>query len=995
MNGRDDIDAKLFANDQALGLPPGTTRAQFMVESGMRGDAISPAGARGWAQVMPATQATLERRAGRKFDPSNLDDAIEMHRAVMGENLTKFGNLPDALRAYNGGWNREKWGNRETSAYPYKVLGQIDGQAINDTRPPTMAERYKKGGLMPASYSDDSDIFADMPRKGAKASAAPSQSMAVEPEGGDADIFADLPEPQKKAAPTSKRADPTALERGMAIPAGVNKGLTMLGGLPVDTAANILDLAKAGVGFAYNEGKKLVTGKPSAAPAWTEPFDRSQVVGSSEWIGKNINRAAAAGGVRSPIDNPRPDDALSRVLYSGGVVGGASVNPNPQARMSGARQLFNATGGFVSGLASGGVGEVSPEWAPVAGMAPAVAARVGAAGMRGAVRGGEAGRRLMEQRIQDLKNGGVEDPSLGLASGRRTIMGLENILSQTPGSVGMYERAGERNMAGMRGKTERLRDEVSTDYGPVVAGEAIQADLKGAFRNRIKETGGKLSERVADLVGRDTVVPIASTLDRAGKLSTPTKGAEATTGALINPRIARIAENLRTDVYGALPVSARPLSGNPTLNVPRTPEVPQAAVNNSSLWNIPVDPSNPLPQSGALPVRRVPVVIDTLTNTPKRSAPLEPLPQRTGPNATLNLPMSRAIEQEMVANPALWNAPTAPHSPLPQRQQNIARQDIPNASLWNAQKEKGIPFSALKALRTSIGEEAASNAIMGTPEQAQFKQLYGAMSDDMRNAASLSDRARGVDPASTGSATVALNRANSYYSKAMRRSEELDGLANRSTPEGAYGAVRNSLNAGPTVYERLRGAITPAARKKVLATYIDELGTATPGQQNAEGDIWSPRSFLTGYAKAHESGGLDALFKQLPGGKKHADQLADIAKASEMVTNASKVWANPSGTGAAITTRGAIGTLGAGVLFVPKAAAATVTSLVGVNQLSKRLLLNPNFVNWMAKAPQLRPHETEKHLQRLVANSKLWGDAQFQKDIAAYADLVQQEAAGE
>jgi hypothetical protein len=57
----------------------------------------------------------------------------------------------------------------------------------------------------------------------------------------------------------------------------------------VDTADNVLDLVKAGVGIAYNEGRKLVTRKPSAAPAWTSPYDRSQVPGSSEWIAAKLN----------------------------------------------------------------------------------------------------------------------------------------------------------------------------------------------------------------------------------------------------------------------------------------------------------------------------------------------------------------------------------------------------------------------------------------------------------------------------------------------------------------------------------------------------------------------------------------------------------------------------------------------------------------------------------------------------------------------------------
>lgn len=68
---------------------------------------------------------------------------------------------------------------------------------------------------------------------------------------------------------------------------------------------------------------------------------------------------------------------------------------------------------------------------------------------------------------------------------------------------------------------------------------------------------------------------------------------------------------------------------------------------------------------------------------------------------------------------------------------------------------------------------------MGTPEQADFKQLYGAMSQDMKNAVALADLRNGTLPASGGSATTALNRANAYYGRAMGRADDLGMLPRR------------------------------------------------------------------------------------------------------------------------------------------------------------------------------------------------------------------------
>ena len=677
--------------------------------------------------------------------------------------------------------------------------------------------------------------------------------------------------PKKVSAADRVRADAT----------GVNKGFfSDLIGLPVDTTANVLDLAKAGVGIAYNEARQLVTGRATAAPEWSEPFDRSKVLGSSEWIAAKLN----AGGLGAAINNPNPQDATSRILHTGGRFAGASVVPSSRLGMSGKTQLANAGMGAVSGLASGAVGEVAPEWAGVAGMLPTTAVATAARGIKHAVRGDEAGRQKMAQRVQDLKDGGIDAPSVGLASGNRTVMGLENLLAQTPFSAGLYEKAGQANISGMREKTDALRDSISTEFGPVVAGGAVQSALKDGFRGRVNATSRALNDKVAENVGPGFYTFPQNALDTARSMSAVNPAAPATSAALRNGRIAGIAEDLARDVMGT------PIPGN------------------------------------------------HLVNSPTRY---------------------KRADGEILDTPP------------------------------------GIPFSTLKNLRTSIGEEAGSSAIIGTPEGAQFKRLYGAMSKDMRQAAAAADRQRagvGVGPLSLPQlpASRALDRANKFYSRAATRAEDLNGIANRSTPEGAYDAVASSLNSGPTLYAKLRGAVEPATRQKLVATIIDDMGMAKPGQQGANGDVWSPRTFLTNYSKLYQNGGGEALFKRLPGGEKHAKDLASIAKTAEMLGDASKVWANPSGTAAAMTARGTAYTLTAGVFFKPLAAVATAGGLVGAHQLSQRLLLNPKFTHWLVQAESVKPAQVRGHAQRLIATANITRDEQFKRDAAEYLRLVEQ-----
>ncbi len=103
--------------EREIGAPPGLLWAQMEQESRFNPNAKSKAGAMGLAQVMPDTLATLSKRAGRKLDPWNPSDAVYIQKEVMRENYAHFGDWDDAMRAYNGGWNRSRWGNPETAGY--------------------------------------------------------------------------------------------------------------------------------------------------------------------------------------------------------------------------------------------------------------------------------------------------------------------------------------------------------------------------------------------------------------------------------------------------------------------------------------------------------------------------------------------------------------------------------------------------------------------------------------------------------------------------------------------------------------------------------------------------------------------------------------------------------------------------------------------------------------------------------------------------------------
>jgi hypothetical protein len=83
-------------------------------------------------------------------------------------------------------------------------------------------------------------------------------------------------------------------------------------------------------------------------------------------------------------------------------------------------------------------------------------------------------------------------------------------------------------------------------------------------------------------------------------------------------------------------------------------------------------------------------------------------------------------------------------------------------------------------------------------------------------------------------------------------------------------------------------------------------------------------------------------------------------------------------------------TLTAGAFMQPMLAATTAGGLVGARQVSQRLLLNPKFVSWLAKSPNVPPAQARAHAQRLMALATVSRDPQFKEDASDYLDLVEQ-----
>jgi len=615
------------------------------------------------------------------------------------------------------------------------------------------------------------------------------------------------------------------LDRVKAASAGMGRGAIDLAGLPVDAMANTIDLGKALVGGIGKFSGLLTTDQmPTIA-------DRKTIPGSSEWIAAKANDLGA-GGV---INNPNPQDKWSRILYAGGRGAGASIIPSPRALVSGGQQLANAGAGATSGLIGGAVAETpASEYATVASMLPQLLAKGASSAVKRSVRGDESGRQQMAQRLQDLANAGVENPTVGLASGNKLAMGVENLLAKTPGSMGPMERSREAMREGLQGKINSTRDLASLAYGADTAGRSIQKDLKGnsnspglqSLKERIQGTYQNLADKIDTTVPQDARFPINATLGALNQATNVNPLAPKSTEFFVQSRLSDLANRIKSDTTAS--------------------------------------------------------------------------------------------------EPGIYQ----------QRPVNI-----------------GLPLSAMKEIRTGIGKEAASTLISGTPEQAEFKNLYGGLSSDMANAAGMADRAKAGVPVgplqySDQVAGNALNRANDFYHAGMNRIDRVQPFANKEAPEQAYTSLIQSGKENVSTLRAVKKSISEETRSKIAATTIDRLGRANPSNQDDLGENWSPERFLTNWTtlkpKAREE-----LFSGFGNAQEVKAALDDVARAASMLRTSDKVFSNPSGTASNTAARNLLGgAAGAGGIIggVPGAAIGvglTSGAMGGLNSLARLMSGEP------------------------------------------------------
>lgn len=594
---------------------------------------------------------------------------------------------------------------------------------------------------------------------------------------------------------------------------------------PAGAPASWLDRQKQGAGLAARSmlqgGGSLVgmLGGDAINALVADPIERA-VTGNDVQTTPMRDRAA---GLADRLGLPTPQTSGQRIASdvgealtgAAGTMGigsalsaGAGLVPTVSSRLGQllttqpALQAVSATTGAAAAGATreGGGSRLQQLGAGLlGGLSPGAASGSLSALMRGAIRGGDGAQ--MQRTAQDFAALGAS-PSVGQASGNRLVQGAENLLAGGPTSAGVMNRFAERQAEDIGEGLQGIATGLSRRPSGESAGRAI-ADGVDTFRGNARAQQRALYWQADRHIPDATPVPTQHAWQEVVRLTSPIAGAQATTGALIHPRIAQLRQNL---------------------------------------------------------------------------------------------------EQDLAANGGT------------------------------------LPYSALRAIRSQIGEQISDFSMTPDAPTRQLRQLYGALSRDMEAAAA----------AAGPQASAAARRANTYTRTLNDRLEDVQRVVDKNGgPEAVFNAAMSGTRDGGTTLRKVMQSLPAESQRSVTAAVIRRMGMATPGAQDATGDVFSAATFLTNWNRVSPEA-KRALFDRH--GQGFARDMDRVARVASNIKEGSKVFANPSGT----ANRAAAMTYGAalvGSMFTGGTGGLVVSGLAANG--AARWLTNPRAVSWLARTTEL------------------------------------------
>lgn len=290
-----------------------------------------------------------------------------------------------------------------------------------------------------------------------------------------------------------------------------------------------------------------------------------------------------------------------------------------------------------------------------------------------------------------------------------------------------------------------------------------------------------------------------------------------------------------------------------------------------------------------------------------------------------------------------------------------------------AAQGQGLPYDAVKALRTRVGSELDTFSLSPDRPTAELKRLYSALSRDLEDAAKGNPQA-----------AQAMKKANDYYRETGNTIDLIERVvAKNGGPERVFNAAMAGTKDGATTLRAVMNSLPKQAQRDVSAAVVRRLGRAKPGQQDDLSEVFSPETYLTNWNTLSKEA-RHVLFDRF--GPAFSTDMEKIAKAMSAVRDSSRVGANPSGTAGAAANQTALIGLVASLASGQTGIATGIASGMATANLGARLFTNPRFVSWLAK-------NTNVPLSALNSQAVIlsgYGKKYNEPELSEFAELLKQ-----
>jgi hypothetical protein len=332
-------------------------------------------------------------------------------------------------------------------------------------------------------------------------------------------------------------ADAVGRQVGLTARHGINAAAGAVGVLSDPIAATINLLTGSDIPFARQLADDLMTraGLP-------QPENRTERIAGA------VTEGMAGAGTMVGSGK-----ALSQVASPAAKVVGDALSAGP-----GMQVLAGAGGaGNAARVREDGGSTADQVLAGLTGAAvPLVGQAVGSAAVRGAFRGGEANRLIMDDRISTIEGAGAQ-PTVGLGTGTRLSQAVEAGLAKLPGSAGPIARAAQRVSDDLGDRVSGVAEGVARNADPSAAGAAIERGVT-SFVKRFRGEQQFLYNKLDQYIPAQQPIDVSNTRAALRSLTADIPGAPELSSLLRNPRIASIAEAFSKDAAnsGPLPYAA-------------------------------------------------------------------------------------------------------------------------------------------------------------------------------------------------------------------------------------------------------------------------------------------------------------------------------------------------------------------------------------------------------------------------------------------------------